>query len=133
MRVFADSNIVLYAFSASAFSDRAEAVLSERPIVSAQVLNEFVAVARSKLGFDWPKIGKAINRITSLCAAVSPVSLATHEAARRIAERYHVHIYDATIIASALETDCDTLFTEDMHDGLKVDGRVTIRNPFTRH
>jgi predicted nucleic acid-binding protein len=34
------------------------------------------------------------------------------------------------IVASALLADADTLYSEDMHDGLLVEGRLRIRNPF---
>jgi len=39
-------------------------------------------------------------------------------------------IYDALIVASALEAGCTTLVSEDMQDGRVIDGRLTIRNPF---
>lgn len=35
------------------------------------------------------------------------------------------------IVAAALEAGCDALCSEDMHDGLIVDGRLTVVNPFT--
>ncbi|WP_252263399.1 hypothetical protein [Paracidobacterium acidisoli] len=38
-------------------------------------------------------------------------------------------IYDALVIAAALEAGCTTLYSEDMQDGQKIDG-LTIRNPF---
>jgi predicted nucleic acid-binding protein len=34
------------------------------------------------------------------------------------------------IAASALLADCDTLWTEDMQDGMTLDDRVRITNPF---
>jgi predicted nucleic acid-binding protein len=34
------------------------------------------------------------------------------------------------IAAAALLADCDTLYSEDMHDGLLVAGRLRITNPF---
>jgi predicted nucleic acid-binding protein len=53
------------------------------------------------------------------------------ETGTRIAERHEreYYIYDALIIASALESSCLTLYSEDMHDGQVIDG-LTIRNPF---
>jgi predicted nucleic acid-binding protein len=41
------------------------------------------------------------------------------------------HIYDALIVASALEAECTTLYSEDLQDGQVIDGPLTIRNPFT--
>ena len=34
------------------------------------------------------------------------------------------------LMAAALLADVDTLYSEDMHDGLLVEGRLRIRNPF---
>jgi predicted nucleic acid-binding protein len=34
------------------------------------------------------------------------------------------------IAASALHADCDTLWSEDMQDGMAVDERIRIVNPF---
>lgn len=40
--------------------------------------------------------------------------------------------YDAIIAAAALLADCETLSSEDMRDGLVIDGRLRIFNPFRR-
>lgn len=48
-----------------------------------------------------------------------------------IAERYGFSFYDSLIIASALESDCTTLYTEDLHDGQVLEGVLIIRNPFS--
>ncbi|WP_309611667.1 hypothetical protein [Sphingomonas sp.] len=37
---------------------------------------------------------------------------------------------DATIVAAALLARCETLWSEDIQDGLVVEQQVTIRNPF---
>ena len=51
---FFDTNVVLYLFSADAAkADRAEALLAAGGLISVQVLNEFAAVARHKLGMTW--------------------------------------------------------------------------------
>jgi predicted nucleic acid-binding protein len=47
-----------------------------------------------------------------------------------MAERYGFSIYDAMIVAAALQADCDTLWSEDMQHGLIVEGRLRIADPF---
>ena len=59
-----------------------------------------------------------------------PLTVATHEAAVRLAARDGTAFYDTLLVASALEANCDTLLTEDMQDGRVVEARLTIRNPF---
>ena len=44
--------------------------------------------------------------------------------------QYKFSYWDSLIIASALENECDTLYTEDMQDGLIIEGKLTIVNPF---
>jgi predicted nucleic acid-binding protein len=39
-------------------------------------------------------------------------------------------IYDALVIAAAIEAGCATLYSEGFHDGQTINGQVTIRNPF---
>ena len=38
--------------------------------------------------------------------------------------------WDSLIIKAALETGCDTIYTEDMQHGQVIEGRLTIVNPF---
>lgn len=132
IRPFVDSNIVVYAHSDDEKRFAAGAVLLLAPIISVQVLNEFTSVARRKLAFDWARIDASIADLMTLCPVVLPLTVTTHANARKIAERYGLGIYDATIVASALEARCDTLFSEDMHDGLIVEGKLAIRNPFAK-
>lgn len=129
-RSFVDSNVVVYAYSEDERALAAEAVLRLAPVISVQVLAEFTSVARRKLGFDWARINRSIADLLIVCTTVLPISMPTHSSARGIAERFKLRIYDATIIASALESGCDTLFSEDMRDGMVIEGALTIRDPF---
>ena len=53
-----------------------------------------------------------------------------HDIGRALGERYGFSVYDAMIVAAALEHGCTTLYSEDMHDGLVIEGRLHIVNPF---
>jgi predicted nucleic acid-binding protein len=127
---FFDTSILIYVISlGDERAATAEELLSEGGCVSVQVLNEFVTVARRKLKLPWHEVRDALSAIRTLCEAPTALSVATHEAALDIAEQYGYHIYDALILAAALDANCDTLYTEDLQDGQKV-GAITIRNPF---
>lgn len=95
------------------------------------MLNEFAAVASRKLRRPWPEITRALAAIRQLCAPPLPLTLAIHQAALGIAARTGYQLYDALIIAAALEAGCETLFSEDFHSGQVIEGRLTIRNPFS--
>ena len=61
--------------------------------------------------------------------AVAPLTVTTHELGLAIAERHQLNVYDGMIVAAAQQAGCDVLYSEDMHDGIVLDG-VTIRNPY---
>lgn len=130
-KVFFDTNVLIYAITeGDPRSDVAEKLLAAGGLVSAHVLNELVAVARRKLGRSWDEIEEALAAFRILCPSPVPITIATHEAAVRIARQYGYQIYDALVMAAALEAGCDTLYSEDLQDGQQIDGQLTIRNPF---
>lgn len=127
---FFDTNVVLYLLSADAAkADRAEELLVEGGVISAQVLNEFTSVARRKLGMSWDEVREVLAPVRAVCR-VEAVTEATHDRAVQVAERYGVSFYDASIIAAALLAGCTILYSEDMQDGLVVERQLTIQNPF---
>lgn len=126
---FADTNVVLYLLDDGPKADRAEAILGQGPRISVQVLNEAMVNCRRKAGLSWDETGTFLASIQSLCP-VEDMTLRTHQVGRALAERYGFSIYDAMIVAAALIAGCTTLWTEDMQDGLLVEGQLRIANPF---
>jgi predicted nucleic acid-binding protein len=130
-RAFFDTNVLVYSVVENdPRGDAAEALLANGGVVSVHVLNEFVAVARRKLGMSWTDVTEALDAIRTLCPSPVSITVETHDAALRIAQQYGYHIYDALVAAAALEANCEMLYTEDMQDGQVIDDQLTIRNPF---
>jgi predicted nucleic acid-binding protein len=126
---FLDSNVPLYLLSKDdAKAAIAERVLRGRGVVSVQVLNEFVSVARRKHGLSWEAVDRGLSTIRHFCA-VAALTVAVHDRAVALAKQLRYSIYDATIIASALEAGADILYSEDMQHGQKVETLVIV-NPF---
>lgn len=50
--------------------------------------------------------------------------------ADELCDRYHFSPYDSIHIECALELNCQYFLSEDMQDGLIVDKKLTIRNPY---
>jgi predicted nucleic acid-binding protein len=129
---FFDTNVLLYAFrEGDRRNETARNLLMRGGLTGVQALNEFVAVARRKLGMSWTDISRALAAVCTLCPAPVPLTLETHEKALQIAERYSYHIYDSLLIAAALQASCTLLYSEDMHDGQVIES-LTIRNPFQK-
>jgi len=130
-RVFFDTNVLIYVLAKNdPRSERAEELLAIGGILSVQILNEFVSVARRKLQMSWSEVIEALAAIRILCPSPLPLTVETHETALRIAQLHRYGIYDALVVATALEGRCETLYSEDLHEGQTIEGQVTIRNPF---
>ncbi|MBN3835097.1 PIN domain-containing protein [Burkholderia sp. Ac-20344] len=127
---FVDSSVVLYLLSEDETkANLAEALLLRRPTISVQVLNEVASVCSRKLRMSWSGVGQFLEPIRSLCHVV-PITVDTHDLGRRLAERHGLSFYDACIVATASIEGCEYLYTEDMHDGLRVDGGPVLKHPF---
>ena len=130
-KAFFDTNVLIYAaIRNDPRSLCAEELLAIGGVISVQVLNEFVSVARRKHQMSWHDLKVALEWIRLLCPDTFPITIETHEKAVGIAEECGYKIYDSLIIASALEANCPILYSEDMRDGQVIDGRMRIRNPF---
>jgi predicted nucleic acid-binding protein len=110
-------------------AEQAEKLIGVGGTISVQVLNEIANVGRRKIGMSWSEARAFLSMIRGLLS-VRPLTIDIHETGVALAERHGLSTYDAMIAASALHADCDTLWSEDMQDGIVLDGRLHIVNPF---
>ena len=127
---FLDSNVLVYAFTSDPRAATAQTMLERGCAISVQGLNEFANVARRELGMTWHEVRDALAAIRVVCKPVVSIDVALHDDALGLAERHGFSIYDALMIVAALRANCSTLFSEDMQDGMVIDGRLRIRDPF---
>jgi len=128
-RAFIDTNVIVYLLSGDrAKADRAEAVVAGGGVVSVQVLNEFVSVARRKLALGWPEVREVLRAVRANCT-VAALTAEIHDRALAVAETTGIHIYDAAIVAAAGANGCTLLYTEDLTHGQRIGG-VRVANPF---
>ena len=129
---FFDTNVVLYAFTPSGDKTlTAERILLGGGVVSVQVLNELTSVSCTKFKMSWSEVKRVIHGTTMLCPNPVALTYETYLEARRISERYGYSIWDGSIIASALDAGCTTLYTEDLQHRQAVEG-LQIENPFLK-
>jgi len=127
--VFIDSNVLLYLVDADpAKAERVEKLLIEGGVINAFVLAEtaYVMVRRWKRPWQDASAVLAAFRANTIIHAMTDETVAR---GMQYGERFGLQPYDAMIVAAAVLAGCTTLLSEDMHDGLVVDG-LTIRNPF---
>ena len=135
-RCFVDTNIWLYAFIEGDESHKtacAKALLeaSHAIIVSTQVINEMCSNLLKKTHFSEQHIQQLIAAFYAKYRVVEfHIALLLQASALR--EQYAFSFWDSLIVASALHAEAVVLYSEDMHDGLLVENRVRIMNPFTQ-
>lgn len=130
MTAFLDTNILIYAQERGTKGELAREAILVGGVISVQVLNEFVAVLRRKFGLEWYVIEEAVVDVRIALETVHPMDVSTHTEAVALARSYGFSFYDALIVATALEAGCDTLITEALQAGQRIEG-LTVVNPFT--
>lgn len=99
--------------------------------VSTQVINEFVAVSLKK------NINSRENTFSYAAEFMElfellPVDSETIIRSFDLMRTGNYSSWDSLIIASALQANAKTLFTEDMQHGQVIEGKLTIIDPFKR-
>ncbi len=131
-RCFVDTNIWLYAMIDSGSAKREVAkqtVLLTGVVVSTQVINETCVNLLRQVAFSEAHIRELVAAFDARCS-VADLNRHTLQEASRLRETYSLSFWDSMIVASALRSGCDVLYTEDMQDGLRVDGKLTTVDPF---
>lgn len=130
MAIFLDSNIVLYALGAQERQHKiAHTLLSAKPTISTQVINECSHVLRRKQRLSPESVRMQMEALNKVVRLVD-VNLQDIRAAWALAERYGYSHFDSLILATALTAACTILYSEDMQHQQVIDGRLTIINPF---
>jgi predicted nucleic acid-binding protein len=135
-RFFLDTNIFVYARPAnsSAKKDRAaelvdRAISSGKGVISYQVVQEFFSVAFRHFTprMTFAEAEQYLSATFQPFLTVIPLILCTSK--QTLSRRYSLSWYDSLIVASASETQCRVLFTEDPQDGQSL-GSLKVKNPF---
>ena len=127
MPAFLDTNVLGYLLDSGRKEKIARRLASERPHISVQVLNEFVAVCK-KCGKDRETAYQLADAIAN-ASTVHEITLSTCRLAQAIATRYQLSHWDGLIVAAATLAQCETLYSKDMQHG-QVIGTVKVVNPF---
>lgn len=127
---FFDTSVLLYLLSGdTAKADRVETLLSNRGVVSVQVLNEFAVVALRKLKMPLNEIREILDTIRAVCA-VEPITVETHDRGLAVLERYRFSLYDSMLVAAALIAGAKIIYSEDLQHGQVIDNQLRVTNPF---
>src|SRR5215469_8618161 len=132
---FLDSNVLVYAYDASAPEKRGVAqdlvrrAVRGELIISTQVLAEFAATLLHKVAPPMDPV-----ELMDLLEALSPIKTikADEDLVRRAIEahaKYGIHFWDGMIVAAAERGRCERIWSEDLNAGQEYFG-VVVENPF---
>jgi predicted nucleic acid-binding protein len=126
---FLDTNVIIEAFSSNHYKvNIAKKLLNQHPTISTQVINEFISVCLKKLKINRQDTYFLANELLTHCK-VMPVDSNTVRQAMIISQRYNYSHWDCLIIATALQSGCSILYSEDMQNEQLI-GNLKIINPF---
>jgi predicted nucleic acid-binding protein len=131
-RVFLDSNIIVYSYSNTEIDkqEAARKILSEsNSFISTQVLQELCNIITRKFKFSYQQASVAVKE-SRQNNNLHINTESTILQACQIAEKYGFSFYDSMIVSAAIESNCTTLYSEDLQDGQIIEEKVTVKNPF---
>jgi predicted nucleic acid-binding protein len=130
-KISLDTNVFIYNHGIDGDPKQliADSLLDNVPVISTQVISEYLNVIKRISKMSKSDLLKICTEWLEDCQ-IQSVSLSTIKLAHHLVQRYDFQLFDSIIVASALEAECDILYSEDLHHGLIVEDKLTILNPF---
>ena len=129
---FVDTNIWLYAFIEGEAPEKTnksrQIILDCEPIVSPQIVNKVCVNLIKKAGFDEEHIRQLIDAFYEKYEVVD-LDQSTLLVASQLRQKYSLSFWDSLVIASALQAQVDTLYSEDIQHDLIIEDSLKIINP----
>lgn len=136
-KVFLDTNIFVYSFDSRASRKQhqaqdliATALDTHQGVISTQVIQEFLNVASTKFTHSLNRADcqRYLDAVLAPLCEVYP-SLPLYQQALDLREESGYGFYDCLIVAAALHSSCDILYSEDLQHGRSIHS-LRIMNPF---
>lgn len=135
-KVFVDTNIWVYLYyiediSKNGIADKLITDNFENIVISTQILNELYSVLSKKAVNAKGRINDVIFE-TIANFNVADISAFDVIKAMEIKDKYGFSYWDSLVIASALESGCSILYSEDMQHNQLIEKSLKIINPFKK-
>jgi predicted nucleic acid-binding protein len=132
-KAFIDTNVFIYLYSEDEIEKQEISQIAADKyncIISTQVLNEFSNVCIGKLKKSTEEIELAIDEMVEQCVLLI-IEEETIKLALKIHKEFEYNYFDCLMIASALNSGCKYLITEDLADGQIIYDKLTIINIYS--
>jgi predicted nucleic acid-binding protein len=129
-KIFFDTTTLLYLLSSdSKKADWVSSNLQQSNVISVQVLNEFTSASLRKIKISHAELDEFLDLFKSIFS-VMKLDMETFNTGLMISRQYGYQHYDSMIIAAALESGCERLYSEDMQHRQIINKKLQIVNPF---
>ncbi|WP_457569338.1 PIN domain-containing protein [Desulfurobacterium sp.] len=131
-KVFIDTNLWIYLYSDDPKGTVVRNIVDRHfsyVTISAQVLGELFNVLIRKIHKQKEEARDMVSQLAQMFTIVEIKECSVMKALD-INIKYRYSYWDSLIIASALESECSVLYTEDMQHGQVIENRLKIINPF---
>lgn len=126
-----DTNILIYLHDDNEIHKKQVAIdiLRKKPVMPSQVISEYLNVLK-RLTKE-PKLRLIEHCLITMedCQIVS-TNIELVKKAKDLIIRYDFQLYDSLIVAAALISGCNCLYSEDLQHNFLVENRLRIINPF---
>jgi predicted nucleic acid-binding protein len=142
MRLFIDTNIWIYAFlevpdKKSSDSIKRKIILkaiknrliNDDIFTSIQAINEFHWILKRKYKISENIIKKKVNSIIEI-SQINALDIEVYFKSFELREKYSLSFWDSLMLSSALLSDCNLFYSEDMQNDMVIDKKLKIINPF---
>jgi predicted nucleic acid-binding protein len=130
-KIAIDTNILLYALD-DFYPEKQNIsiqIIADKPLFCSQTMSEFINVCLRRWKFPKDKVAELITTFLQQAEYV-PVTEQMLAKSVQIMDKYDFQLFDAIIVASALESGCTILYSEDMKHGQLIEKKLKIINPF---
>jgi predicted nucleic acid-binding protein len=126
-----DTNILIYSHDKTNYykQDKARDLIVQSPVISTQVISEYINVLKRIMPLGKDNLFNLCIQTLEKCH-IHSISISTMKLAEQIIRYYDLQIFDSVIVASAIEADCEILYSEDMQHNIRIYDKLNIINPF---
>jgi predicted nucleic acid-binding protein len=129
---FLDTNILIYAYSVTEPEKKEKALQilgSPSIFISTQVINEFIWVMNKKYTVDFSQLSLIVQSFFELYNVASITQKTIHKAIN-LSQTLKYSYWDSLMLSSALESECNIFYSEDVQHSRIIEEKLRIVNPF---
>ena len=114
-KIAINTNVLIYSHDENSGNKQniARDLIVSSPFVCTQVVSEYISVLKRIFKIPKTMLINACTPNLRYCQ-IQAVNITTLQTAERLINRYDFQVFDAIIVASALESGCQILYSEDM-------------------